>query len=161
MTGEIAVPLEPILADERTPSQAQHRLGIFLFGGAILALAGLGEPSAGIIGIPIAFFMKNRWHLTANELAVFKLWTGIPLFLSFGFGFLRDRWNPFGRGDAGHFMLFGGLTAVTYIVLAFAPPIYGVWLGALSSPRPCSRLWAAPAAACSPPLAKRTPWLGR
>jgi MFS family permease len=132
MTGEIAVPLEPTNAETPAPVvTANNRFGLFLFGGALMILVGLGDPSMGIINIPVAFFLKNRLHLTANELAVFKLWTAIPLFLSFAFGFLRDRWNVFGRGDGGHLMLFGGLTALTYAVLAYAPPIYGVWLAGI------------------------------
>jgi len=130
MTGEIAVPLEPIEAP--TPLvQDQKRFGLFLFGGALMILVGLGDPSIGITAIPVAFFLKNRLHLTASGLADFKLWTAIPLFLSFGFGFLRDRWNPFGRGDSGHLMLFGALTALTYVVLAYVPPVYGVWLAGI------------------------------
>jgi MFS family permease len=129
MTGEIAVPLEPVAVE--APVQVQHRMGLFLFGGALMILIGLGDPSMGIINIPVAFFLKNRLHLTANELAVFKLWTAIPLFLSFAFGFLRDRWSPFGRADGGHLMLFGGLTALTYVVMAYAPPLYGVLLAGI------------------------------
>jgi len=130
MTGEIAVPLEPV--EPPTPLvQDQKRFGLFLFGGALMILVGLGDPSIGITAIPVAFFLKNRLHLTASGLADFKLWTAIPLFLSFGFGFLRDRWNPFGRGDSGHLMLFGALTALTYVVLAYVPPVYGVWLAGI------------------------------
>ena len=129
MTGEIAVPIEPPAVE--APAQASNRFGLFLFGGALMILVGLGDPSMGITNIPVAFFLKNRLHLTANELAVFKLWTAIPLFLSFGFGFLRDRWNPFGRGDGGHLLLFGALTALTYAVLAYAPSVYGVWLAGI------------------------------
>jgi len=131
MTGEIAVPFEPAAVDPATPVDVQRRMGLFLFGGALMILVGLGDPSVGITSIPVAFFLKNRLHLTANELAVFKLWTAIPLFLSFGFGFLRDRWNPFGRGDGGHLMIFGALTALAYGVLAYAPSIYGVWLAGI------------------------------
>ena len=129
MTGEIAVPLEPAAIE--SPVEGQRRMGLFLFGGALMILVGLGDPSIGITAIPVSFFLKNRLHLTASGLADFKLWTAIPLFLSFGFGFLRDRWNPFGRGDSGHLMLFGGLTALTYVVLAYVPPVYGVWLAGI------------------------------
>jgi hypothetical protein len=129
MTGEIVVPLVPV--EVEAPAQASNRFGLFLFGGALMILVGLGDPSIGVTAIPVAFFLKNRLHLTASELAVFKLWTAIPLFLSFGFGFLRDRWNPFGRGDSGHLMLFGGLTALTYVVLAYVPSVYGVWLAGI------------------------------
>ena len=69
------------------------RLKIFLFGGALLLLINFSMPMGGLIDIPTSFFLKNKLHLAANQLAVFKLVTGAPLFLSFMFGFLRDRWS--------------------------------------------------------------------
>ncbi len=130
MTGEIvlgeALAAEAALAAP-TVVTAQDRMGVFLFGGVLMVLVGLGDPAMGLINFPVSFFLKNRLHLTANDLAVFKLWISIPLFLSFAFGFARDRWSPAGRGDQGHLVLFGLLTAAAYATLAFLPPIYGVW----------------------------------
>jgi hypothetical protein len=51
--------------------------------------------------------------------------------VSFLFGFARDRWNLFGRGDRGLMIAFGAASAVLYAVFAFAPPTYGVLLGAV------------------------------
>ena len=74
----------------------------------------------------MVFFLKNRLHLTANATAQFNLWVSIPLYLSFGFGLLRDRWNPFGAGDKGHLILFGLLSAVLFGAIAFLEPTYAV-----------------------------------
>ena len=126
MTGEIAVPFEPVEV-EATVVPAPRRMGLFLFGGILMLLVGLGDPTMGVVNVPVAFFLKNRLHLTASELTVFKLWVAIPLFLSFVFGFVRDRWNPLGRGDQGHMVLFGLLTAIAYVALAFMPPVYAIW----------------------------------
>ena len=130
MTGEIALGEE--LAAEAAHAApaivaAQDRRGLFLFGGLLMLLAGLGDPTMGLPNVPVAFFLENRLHLTANALAVFKLWTSIPLFLSFVFGFVRDRWSPFGQGDRGHLILFGLLTVAAYIAMAFLPITYGAW----------------------------------
>ena len=103
----------------------------FLFGGALLLLVNFSGPAAGMIDIPVTFFLKNRMHLHANELAVFKLWVGLPLFLGFVFGFIRDRWSPFGRGDQAHLLIFGACTAAIYGGIALITPSYGVFLAGL------------------------------
>jgi MFS family permease len=107
------------------------RLNIFLFGGVLILLINFGHPAGGIIDIPVSFFLKNKLHLQANQLAVFKLLAGTPLFLGFVFGFLRDRWSPFGKGDRGHLVIFGLVTALIYGVVALVKPTYAVLLGGL------------------------------
>src|ERR1700722_5777527 len=120
MTGEI-VSLDPTVAASDAPRPLvpdTRRLGLFLFAGLLMLLLNLGDPAVGLINIPVSFFLKNRLHLAAHEQAMFRLWIGAPLFVSFCFGFLRDRWSPFGSGDRGHLMLFGVLTAAIYAVVA-------------------------------------------
>src|SRR6202000_2211470 len=73
----------------------------------------------------------HKLHLHANQLAVFKLWASIPMFLGFVFGFLRDRWSPFGRGDRGHLVVFGLAAAAVYGVMAAITPSYAVMLAGL------------------------------
>ena len=99
-----------------------------LFGGVLLALMNFSSPAAGMIDIPITFFLKNRMHLASNELAVFKLWIGTPLFFGFVFGFIRDRWSPFGGGDRAHLLVFAVTTALLYGVMALIAPTYWVFL---------------------------------
>ena len=108
-----------------------QRLHILAYCGALLLLLNLAAPYAGLIGIPISFFLKNKLHLGANQLAQFNLWIGIPLYVSFVFGFVRDRWSPFGAGDRGHLILFGLTTAVIYAGCAFLSPTYSVLLAGL------------------------------
>ena len=109
----------------------QRRLGLYLFGGLLMLLLSVGDPAQGLINIPASFFLKNKLHLGADQQAIFRLWTGVPLYLSLMFGFLRDRWSPFGRGDAGHLVVFGLATALAYAVLAFMPPTYAIWMGGI------------------------------
>ena len=99
-----------------------------LIGGAIYMLINLAAPFNGLVSIPVSFFLKNRLHLASNQVAMFNLWVTVPIFVGFLFGFLRDRWNPFGAGDRGHLMIFGGGSAVVYGVLAFLNPTYAVLL---------------------------------
>jgi hypothetical protein len=110
---------------------APERLRLLYFSGLLLLLINLAAPSGGLIGLPVLFFLKNRLHLSAQAFAQFNLWLGIPLYLSFLFGFLRDRWSPFGVGDRGHLVLFGAASAVIYGAIAFAVPTYGLFLAGL------------------------------
>src|SRR5471032_244265 len=101
-----------------------QRLHILAYCGGLLLLFNLAAPYAGLIGIPISFLLKNKLHLGASQLAQFNLWIGIPLYVSFVFGFVRDRWSPFGAGDRGHLILFGLTTAAIYTACAFVSPTY-------------------------------------
>jgi MFS family permease len=122
-----------IAADAATPDAGleapvilprAQRLQILAYCGALLLLFNLAAPYSGLIGIPISFVLKNKLHLGANQLAQFNLWIGIPLYLSFIFGFVRDRWSPAGAGDRGHLILFGSTSAAIYVGCAFVTPTY-------------------------------------
>lgn len=104
------------------------RRGIFLYLGILIVLLAFGGPSGGLIDIPISFFLKNRLHLEAHQVAHFRLVAAIPLYLSFVFGFIRDMWNPLGMRDRGFMLLFGGSCAVLYLCFALAPMTYSTLL---------------------------------
>ena len=112
-----------------TPQFAgRQRRQAFLYGGLLLVLMNFSSPAGGMIDIPVTFFLKNRMHLESNQLAVFKLWIGVPLLLGFVFGFLRDRWSPYGGGDRAHLLVFGLATALIYGAMAAINPTYSVFL---------------------------------
>jgi hypothetical protein len=100
------------------------RQTIFLYLGILIVLLAFGGPSGGLIDIPISFFLKNRLHLSAHEVANFRLMAAIPLYLSFVFGFIRDKWNPLGMRDRGFMLLFGGICALLYVFFALLPMTY-------------------------------------
>src|SRR3954463_12921232 len=110
-TEALGMPTEPLPAAKR----------LWLLGGSSVPLLGFNfaAPYLPLIAVPMLFFLKNRLHLTASQTAFFALVTSIPLYLGFVFGFIRDRWSPFGLGDRGHLMVFGTLTAAIYAVIAF------------------------------------------
>lgn len=101
-----------------SPSERQS---IFLYLGMLIVLLAFGSPAGGLIDIPVSFFLKNRLHLTAHEVANFRVVAALPLYLSFVFGFIRDMWNPLGMRDRGYMLLFGGITAMLYVLSAFTP----------------------------------------
>lgn len=92
----------------------------FFYLSAILVLIVLGAPTTGVVEIPLAFFLKNRLHLSASETAVFRFWIALPVFFAFAFGFVVDRWSPLKLGYRGHFVVFGLLTAGLYAAAAMA-----------------------------------------
>src|SRR6516165_9049739 len=114
------------VAVERAPETLAPsvRRSIFLYLGILIVLLAFGGPSGGLIDIPISFFLKNRLHLEAHEVAHFRLIAAIPLYLSFAFGFIRDMWNPLGMRDRGFILLFGGISAALYVSFAFMPINY-------------------------------------
>src|ERR1700680_228055 len=107
------------------------RHNIFRYLGILIVLLAFGGPSGGLIDIPIIFLLKNRLHLTAHEVASFRLVAAIPLYLSFVFGFIRDMWNPLQMRDRGFMLLFGGISALLYVLFAFTPMSYGTLLAAV------------------------------
>jgi len=113
-----AVSVAPIIL----PSSV--RQSIFFYLGILIVLLAFGGPSGGLFDIPISFFLKNKLHLQAHEVANFRLVAAIPLYLSFVFGFIRDMWNPFGMKDRGFMLLFGSISAFLYAFFAFTPITY-------------------------------------
>ena len=100
------------------------RRRIFLYLGILIVLLAFGGPSGGLIDIPISFLLKNKLHLKAHEVAGFRLMAAIPLYLAFVFGFVRDKWNPFGMRDRGFMLLFGSISALLYVFFAFTSISY-------------------------------------
>ncbi len=74
----------------------------------------------GLIGTPIQFILKDQLHLKPTQISYFTLLTDSPLFIGFAFGFLRDRWRPFGKGDQGYFLAVPILLALVYLWLGSA-----------------------------------------
>lgn len=112
---------------ESLPHQTNHRLVVFYLA-AILALLGFGAPTSGTIEIPLTFFLKDRLHLSASEVAVFRFWIALPVFFSFLIGFVADRWSPLGLGYRGHFIFFGLVTAALYAIAALGDVTSGALL---------------------------------
>ena len=110
------------------PLDSRRRFQAFAFGGLLLVLMNFSSPAGGMIDVPVTFFLKNRMHLASHALAIFKLWIGLPLILGFVFGYIRDRWSPFGGGDRAHLLMFGILNAVIYGAMALLNPTYAVFL---------------------------------
>jgi Major Facilitator Superfamily len=129
MTMDRPVTATVAVASTNLSPSARH--SIFLYLGILIVLLAFGAPSGGLFDIPISFFLKNKLHLQAHEVANFRLVAAIPLYLSFVFGFIRDMWNPFGMKDRGFMLLFGSIGALLYAFFAFVPITYLTLLAAV------------------------------
>ncbi len=96
------------------------RRAILAYSTVMAAAVYFPSPAVGLLVIPLSFLLKNKLHLSANELATFAVWAAIPAYFSFAFGVVRDYWNPFRLGDRGYFILFGTLSALLFAGFAFA-----------------------------------------
>jgi len=103
------------------PLVTGERTRILIYAGVIIVALNLVTPASGFQVIPFSFLLKNKLHLSANELATFGLWAGIPGYFSFAFGMVRDFWKPFGMGDRGYFLLFGTFSTLVFATFAFLP----------------------------------------
>jgi Na+/melibiose symporter-like transporter len=125
MTAEVQA--NGVLSDAQ-PLPVRQRMWLLAGSGVPILLFQFAAPYLPLIAVPLLFFLKNRLHFTASQTALFAVISSIPLFLGFVFGFIRDRWSPFGLGDRGHLMVFGLVTGAIYVAMAFLPPTYPVLL---------------------------------
>jgi MFS family permease len=108
---------------------ARNLVLVYMFG--LMLLVGFGNPGSGLINVPVSFFLKNRLHLPAHDVANFQLVAAVPLYLGFLFGFARDRWDILGRKDRGMLMVFGTVCAAAYAAFAFLPASYPVLMAGM------------------------------
>lgn len=105
-----------------------HRWKIFGYLGVLIVLLSMGHPAGAVIDIPLNFLLKNKLHLSEQQLSNFRLIAAIPLYLSFVFGLLRDSVNPLGMGDRGFVIVFGAITAALYVIITLFDPHYTILL---------------------------------
>lgn len=80
----------------------------------------LATPAGYLVDIQTSYILKNQLHATATQISIFRLVTGIPVYMAFVFGLARDHWNPLGLRDRGFFLIFAPTTAVACIGMAFS-----------------------------------------
>src|SRR5690348_5436143 len=114
-------PANDITLAEPQAVTTANRTTILLYCSLIMVALNFVSPAVGFHVIPLSFVLKNKLHLSANALATFVLWAGIPAYFSFAFGVVRDFWSPFGIGDRGYYILFGLTSALVFAVFAFVP----------------------------------------
>jgi hypothetical protein len=122
------VTVEEIPGVAATPLPAAERTRLLLWVAVPVLIINFAAPYLQLIALPLVFFLKNRLHQTPEQVALFAFVAASPTYFGGLFGFIRDRWSPFGRGDRAHLFVFGLCGALAYAALAFAPPTYAVLL---------------------------------
>ncbi len=105
--------------------------GLYLYFGLMALLVNVTNPQW-LLDIPTSYMLKNLLSASASQVSLFRLLTGIPIYLGFVFGLVRDSWNPFGWRDPGYFRIFVPVTMVVVIATAYSKTTYaGLLLGML------------------------------
>lgn len=104
-------------AAERPPVRTQQ---LWTYFAPLTLLVYLALPHGYLVDIATSYMLKNQLHATATQVARFRVLTGIPVYLSFLFGFMRDVWNPIGLRDRGFFIIFAPLSGIVFLWMAFS-----------------------------------------
>lgn len=96
---------------------------IYLYFSLIALLVNLTNPQW-VLDIPTSFMLQHLLHASASQVSTFRLLTGIPYYLGFAFGLVRDLWNPFGWRDPGYFRIFVPLMMLILGWTAFSRTSY-------------------------------------
>ncbi len=106
---------------------------VLLYFGLVSLLVNMVNPGF-LLDIPTAYMLKNILHASASEISRFRLLTGIPFYMGFAFGMVRDLWSPFGRRDPGYFLLFVPVMALVLGWMGLSRTSYaGLVLGMLAA----------------------------
>ena len=104
---------------------------LYLYFGLLALLVNVTSPQW-VLDIPTSYMLKDLLHASAAQVSWFRLITGIPFYVGFLFGLVRDTWNPFGWRDPGYFRIFVPLTMIALAGGAFSRTTYvGLVLGIL------------------------------
>lgn len=104
---------------------------VLLYFGLMSLLVNVVNPGF-LLDIPTSYMLKNILHASASQISGFRLLTGIPLYLGFTFGMVRDLWNPVGRRDRGYFRIFVPLMICILAWMALSRTSYpGLLIGML------------------------------
>lgn len=119
----------PNASDRNGPANRDHTL---LYFGWLTLFVYLSTPAGYLIDIQTSYLLKNELQATATQVSVFRLLTGIPIYMAFAFGLARDQWNPLGLRDRGFFLIFAPITAGALMWIAFSDLSYaGLLVGML------------------------------
>jgi hypothetical protein len=111
---------EPASSEDSSANTRQT----FLYFGLLTLFLYVATPTGYLVDIQTTYMLKNQLDATAPQISIFRLLTGIPVYLAFAFGLMRDLWNPFGLRDRGFLLMFAPATAIVFILMAFSHVSY-------------------------------------
>jgi len=96
---------------------------LLLYFGLMSLLVNVVNPGF-LLDIPTSYMLKNMLHASPSQISLFRLLSGIPLYLGFAFGMVRDLWNPLGQRDRGYFRIFVPLMICVLALMALSRTTY-------------------------------------
>jgi hypothetical protein len=114
---------------EPTSSPSNPIRPIFLYFGSSTILLLLVAPDGSWLDVATAYMLQRQLGASPGEISLFRVLTGIPIYIGFIFGLVRDAWNPFGLRDRGYLRLFSIVTACIFLALAAFNVSYGMLFG--------------------------------
>ena len=76
------------MIDSGGPSSTRQ---LMLYFGLMSLLVNVVNPGF-LLDIPTSYMLKNILHVPPSQISLFRLLTGIPLYMGFAFGMVRDLW---------------------------------------------------------------------
>jgi MFS family permease len=114
-------------ADNRRTSGSRRALVYF---GPLTLLFYLVLPHSFLLDSATSYMLKDNLHAGVTKVSSFRLLTALPVYFSFAFGLLRDRWSPFGLRDRGFLLLFAPISSLVFLWMAFSRLTYlGLFMG--------------------------------
>jgi MFS family permease len=121
----------------------------------------LCQPAAGFANIPVQYLLKDKFKFNPEQISFFQLLIALPTYIAFLFGFIRDRWSPFGRGDRGVFWIFSIIGALCFGWLALGAPTYWRLLAGIMAATVAYRFLGASTQGLTAEVGKRRGMTGR
>jgi MFS family permease len=97
---------------------------IFLYFGSSTVLLLLVAPDGSWLDVATAYMLQMQLKATPQQISWFRVLTGLPIYVGFLFGLIRDVWNPLGLRDRGYLRIFSVLTALILLALAILDVSY-------------------------------------
>ena len=124
------------MRDRAAPVDPRAALRIYAYFVPLAFLLYVLDPLGPFFDIAITYILKDHLHVALGDAATFRVLTAIPVYAAVVFGFVRDRWSPFGQYDRGYFLLFAPLLALLMLWLASRPLTYtDLVLGVMAAAR--------------------------
>jgi len=127
--------IQSVTVPTRSKSPARS---IFLYFGTSTILLLLVAPDGSWLDVATAYMLQMQLQATPQQISWFRVLTGLPIYVGFLFGLVRDVWNPFGLRDRGYLRIFSVVTALILLALAvldvsYAMLFIGVFLVSIST----------------------------
>ena len=126
------------MRDRAAPVDPRAALRIYAYFVPLAFLLYVLDPLGPFFDIAITYILKDHLHVALGDAATFRVLTAIPVYAAVVFGFVRDRWSPFGQYDRGYFLLFAPLLALLFIHSPIGAVVLAVPMGMMGG-----LMWAA------------------